>query len=82
MQNDVNILKATVYPEVCLLNHMVVLLVIFLGSHHTVFPVVGACMAAWAPHERLTDLAVVPREKAHTGAAAREQPQDSPGIAR
>ena len=31
-----------------------------------------------APHERLTDLAVVPREKAHTGAAAREQPQDSP----
>ena len=26
--------------------------------------------------------AVVPREKAHTGAAAREQPQDSPGIAR
>lgn len=46
MQNDVNILKATVYPEVCLLNHMVVLLVIFLGSHHTVFPVVGACMAA------------------------------------
>ena len=35
-----------------------------------------------APHERLTDLAVVPREKAHTGAAAREQPQDSPVIAR
>src|SRR5574341_952031 len=33
-----------------------------------------------APHERLTDLAVVPREKAHTGAAAREQPQDSPGM--
>ena len=25
-----------------------------------------------APHERLTDLAVVPREKPHTGAAARE----------
>ena len=25
-----------------------------------------------APHERLTDLAVVPREKLHTGAAARE----------
>ena len=25
--------------------------------------------------ERLTDLAVVPREKPHTGAAAREQPQ-------
>ena len=35
-----------------------------------------------SPHERLTDLAVVPREKAHTGAAAREQPQDSPVIAR
>ena len=32
-----NILKATVYPEVCLLNHMVVLLVTFLGSHHTIF---------------------------------------------
>ena len=29
-----------------------------------------------------TDLAVVPREKVHTGAAAREQPQDSPVIAR
>ena len=27
-----------------------------------------------APHERLTDLAVVPREKPHTVAAAREQP--------
>ena len=32
-------------------------------------------------HERLTDLAVVPREKPHTGAAAREQPRDSPVIA-
>ena len=32
--------------------------------------------------ERLTDLAVVPREKPHTGAAAREQPRDSPGIER
>ena len=30
--------------------------------------------------ERLTDLAVVPREKPHTGAAAREQPRDSPVI--
>ena len=29
-----------------------------------------------APHERLTDLAVVPREKSHTGAAAREHPRD------
>ena len=28
----------------------------------------------------LTDLAVVPREKPHTGAAAREQPRDSPVI--
>ena len=33
-------------------------------------------------HERLTDLAVVPREKPHTGAAAREQPRDSPVIQR
>src|SRR5574341_770336 len=32
------------------------------------------------PDERLTDLAVVPREKPHTGAAAREQPRDSPVI--
>ena len=31
--------------------------------------------------ERLTDLAVVPREKPHTGAAAREQPRASPVIA-
>src|SRR5574342_652742 len=36
----------------------------------------------WPPHERLTDLAVVPREKPHTGAAAREQPRDSPVIER
>ena len=35
-----------------------------------------------APHERLTDLAVVPREKPRTGAAAREQPRDSPVIER
>ena len=35
-----------------------------------------------APHERLTDLAVVPREKPHTGAAAREPPLDSPVIER
>ena len=32
------------------------------------------------PIERLTDLAVVPREKPHTGAAARGQPRDSPVI--
>ena len=30
----------------------------------------------------LTDLAVVPREKPHPGAAAREQPRDSPDIER
>ena len=35
-----------------------------------------------APHERLTDLAVVPREKPHTGDAARQQPRDSPVIER
>ena len=35
-----------------------------------------------APHERLTDLAVVPRENPHPGAAAREPPRDSPVIAR
>ena len=34
------------------------------------------------PHESLTDVAVVPREKPHTGAAAREQPRDSPVIER
>ena len=34
------------------------------------------------PHESLTDLAVGPREKPHTGAAAREQPRDSPVIER
>ena len=39
-------------------------------------------MSRMAPHERLTDLAVVPREKPHTGAAAREQPRDSPVIER
>src|SRR5574337_2177554 len=35
-----------------------------------------------APHERLPDLAVVPREKPPTGAAAREQPRASPVIER
>ena len=35
-----------------------------------------------APHERLTDLAVIPCETPHTGAAAREQPRDSPVIER
>ena len=33
-------------------------------------------------YSRLTDLAVVPREKPHTGAAAREQPRDSAVIER
>ena len=32
--------------------------------------------------DEYTDLAVVPREKPHTGAAAREQPRDSPVIER
>src|SRR5574340_445528 len=46
-----------------------------MTSSHTPLP--------WRPdfpgaHERLTDLAVVPREKPHTGAAAREQPRGSP----
>src|SRR5574341_501467 len=41
----------------------------------------------WRPdfpgaHERLTDLAVVPREKPHNGAAAREQPRPSSAIER
>src|SRR5574337_1171793 len=41
---------------------------------------------AWRPdflahNERLTDLAVVPREKPHPGAAAREPPRASPVIA-
>ena len=35
-----------------------------------------------APHERLTDLAVVPREKPHTGPADRVQPRDSAVIER
>ena len=34
-----------------------------------------------APPERLTDLAVAPREKPHPGAAAREPPRASPFIA-
>ena len=42
----------------------------------------GSLGNSLAPHERLTDLAVVPREKPHTGAAAREQPRDSPVIER
>ena len=34
------------------------------------------------PHERLTELGVVPREKPHTAAAAREKPRDSSVIPR
>ena len=46
---------------------------------HGLFPPSARSLA---PHERLTDLAVVPREKPNTGAAAREQPRDSPVIVR
>ena len=35
---------------------------------------------AKVPHERLPELPVVPREKPHTGAAARENPRDAPVI--
>ena len=45
-------------------------------------PAKGQIVPTPDPHERLTDLAVVPREKPHTGAAAREQPRDSPVIER
>ena len=37
---------------------------------------------ALAPHERLPEVPVVPREKPHTGAAARENPRDAPVIVR
>ena len=39
---------------------------------------------AWvvAPHERFSELPVVPREKSDTGAAAGENPRDAPVIAR
>ena len=35
-----------------------------------------------APHERLPEILVVPREKTPTGAAAGENPRDAPVIAR
>ena len=35
-----------------------------------------------APHERLPELPVEPREKPHTVAAAQEKPQNSPVIGR
>ena len=37
---------------------------------------------ALAPHERLPELPILPRVKPHTGAAARENPQDPSVIAR
>ena len=42
----------------------------------------GLTVKAARARPRLTDLAVVPREKPHTGAAAREQPRDGPVIER
>ena len=39
-------------------------------------------MTSLAPHEWLPELAVVPREKTHTGAASREKSPDDPVIAR
>src|SRR5574337_1056846 len=49
-----------------------------LGKAATMSPEQRAALKARlaAPHERLTDLAVVPRERPHPGAAAREQPRD------
>ena len=47
-----------------------------------VFLMTTAAQASLVPHERLTDLASVPREKPHPGAAAREQPRNSPVIER
>ena len=35
-------------------------------------------LTSLAPHERLPELAVVPREKPHTGAAARGKPRGDP----
>ena len=54
------------------------------AEHPTMKPVAlfDYLIRSLAPHERLTDLAVIPREKPHTGAAAREQPRDSPVIER
>ena len=39
-------------------------------------------LTSLAPHERLPEIPVVPREKPHTGAAARENPRDAPVIVR
>src|SRR5574337_1254049 len=54
----------------------------WLGSNDALPSPLAWDPTSLAPHERLTDLAVVPREKPHTGAAAREQPRDSPVIER
>ena len=45
--------------------------------HHT-----HGDLTSLAPHERLSELPVVPREKSDTGATAGENPRDAPVIAR
>ena len=35
-------------------------------------------LTSMAPHERLPEYPIVPREKTHSGAAVREKPQDAP----
>ena len=45
--------------------------------HHT-----HGDLTSLAPHERLSELPVVPREKSDTGAAAGENPRDAPVITR
>ena len=38
-------------------------------------------LTSLAPHERVLELPVIPREKPHTGAADRENPRDAPVFA-
>ena len=45
--------------------------------HHT-----HGDLTSLAPHERLSELPVVPREKSDTGAAAGENPRDAPVLTR
>ena len=45
--------------------------------HHT-----HGDLTSLAPHEKLSELPVIPREKSDTGAAAGENPRDAPVIAR
>ena len=45
-------------------------------------PLAHGDLTSLLPHERLPELPVVPREKPHTGAAARENPRDAPVIVR